>query len=81
MLEHLTAKKRQNFGPGECKFRVILNRLEPNDQVILEDCMTNRDEYSTHGIWQGLRSAGIHVGYTTLSRHREGLCAGGVTDA
>ena len=81
MLEHLKSMRRQNFGPNECKMRRILDNLEHADRDILTECFANEEQYSTHGIYQGLRTAGIQIGYTTVSRHRDGLCSCVVTDA
>ena len=74
MLEHLTRAKRNNYGPGSCKLAILMETLEKSDRDILQDCLNNPLDYSVHGIWQGLRSAGIRIGYATVSRHRAGLC-------
>lgn len=74
MLEHLKDARRGNYGPGNCKFQRVFEKLGEADQKILLECMADRDSYSTHGIWQGLRAAGLEIGATSVFRHRDGLC-------
>ena len=74
MLEHLKNRTRGNYGPGQCKFARLLERLDETDRNILLDCMEDRDNYSSHGIWQGLRAAGVQIGATSVNRHRDGMC-------
>lgn len=74
MLEHLETMSRGNFGPGHCKVRTILNDLDVKDQQILLKVLADQTAYSTNGIFQGLRQAGLQIGYATVDRHRKGLC-------
>jgi len=80
MLEHLEAVRRGNFGPGTCKVQTLLTELEPKDQDILLKVLADHNAYSTNGIFQGLRQAGVKIGYATLDRHRKGLCVCEVPD-
>jgi len=81
MLEHLKDRRRGNFGPGHCKFRRLLETLDEADRKVLSECMADRENFSTHGIWQGLREAGLQIGSTSVVRHRDGLCPCGGADA
>ena len=81
MLEHLKNRTRGNYGPGNCKFARVLDSLDPADRDILLECMADRDTYSTHGIWQGLREAGVKIGATSVNRHRDGVCPCKADDA
>jgi len=81
MLEHLTDSKRGNFGPGSCKIAEIARTLEDKDRQILEAVNADINNYSTYGIYRGLRQAGIEIGYATLDRHRKNLCACEVNNA
>lgn len=75
MLENLLQERRGSLGPGTCKIRTIIRNLEPADADILSTALADVNKYSTHGIFQTLREAGIDVGYATLDRHRKNLCA------
>ena len=77
MLEHLQNQKRGNYGPGHCKLQKVIERLEPADRQILADCLADRDNYSTNGIFNGLVQAGIDIGYVSVQRHREQTCVCG----
>ena len=81
MLEHLQQTKRGNYGPGNCKVQFILESLDDKDRDILLTVLDDVNNYSTHGIFAGLRSAGLMIGYGTLDRHRKNLCACGVSNA
>jgi len=74
MLEHLQEAKRRNYGPGNCKLQKLLDKLEEADRNILLECLADRENYSTNGIFNGLRQVGIDVGYVTVQRHRDLLC-------
>ena len=74
MLEHLKDVKRRNYGPGNCKLQRLMQGMTPDDLNILNECLSDRETYSTNGIYHGLRQAGLDVGYVTVQRHRDGLC-------
>jgi len=81
MLEHLLQSRRGNHGPGHCKMARIVEKLDQSDIDILHEVLANVDEYSTHGIYQGLRESGIDIGYATVERHRKNLCVCGRPNA
>ena len=75
MLEHLRNQKRGNYGPGQCKLQRLIDSLESADKQILEECLADQDNYSTNGIFRGLKQAGIQIGYLSVQRHRDSVCA------
>jgi hypothetical protein len=81
MLEHLLQNRRGNHGPGHCKMAQIVKKLDQADADILNKVLEDIDEYSTHGIYQGLRESGIYIGYATVERHRKNLCVCGGPNA
>jgi hypothetical protein len=74
MLEHLKARGRANYGPGICKMSRVMEKLDQADIDTLNECLEDKDGYSTYGLWIGLKDAGVDVGYSTLDRHRKGHC-------
>jgi hypothetical protein len=81
MLEHLETAGRGNFGPGHCKIQTILTNLDQKDRDILLKVLNDPVAYSTNGIYNGLRQAGVKIGYATIDRHRKGNCVCEVTRA
>lgn len=75
MLENLLEARRDNHGPGGCKVAKLFEKIETKDADILSKVLENEENYSTLGIFKGLRDSGIDVGYGSLHRHRRGLCA------
>lgn len=72
MLEGLTpAKNRAIY----CRIAEILDTLEPQDKEILETALADEKLWSANGLSLALRHRGVSVADTTISRHRNRVCA------
>lgn len=72
MLEGLTPAQNRSV---YCKIDMIKSTLEPEDQKILETSVNDYETWSSKGLSKALRERGISVADTTITKHRERLCA------
>lgn len=73
MLENLKAAVSKRRYP--CATRIFYESLEPKDQEILMDVLTNSD-VSHSALSKALREqAGTTLADTSIARHRQGLCS------
>lgn len=73
MLENLKAAVAKRRYP--CATRIFYESLEPKDQEILMDVLTNSD-VSHSALSKALREqAGTTLADTSIARHRQGLCS------
>lgn len=72
MLENLEPKQSK---AEYCKTAQVLQRLDESDAKILNDALAAPEVWSAKGLSTALRERGLSLADTTLSKHRNRLCA------
>ena len=72
MLENLEPIKHRG---KRCKVGDTIASLDPEDSMLLERYVNDKERWSANGLSNALRSRGISMAVTTIIRHRNGDCA------
>ena len=72
MLENLAPRKSKS---EYCKIAQVLQKLDESDAKILTDALDAPEIWSAKGLSTALRERGLSIADTTLSKHRNRLCA------
>lgn len=70
MLENMIIHSRSY----SCAVRTLLESLSEADQVILRDNLAN-ENIAHYALAQALKSVGIVIADSTVTRHRQGRCS------
>lgn len=71
MLEGLTPLANRVY---TCKINLIKDELEPNDYQILLDAIADSKLWSAKGLSTALKTRGVTLADTTITRHRNKVC-------
>jgi hypothetical protein len=72
MLEGLKPPVRQNY---ICKVAFYLGTLKPSDSEILKEAIDNKELWPAKTLSNGLAQRTIKIADTTITKHRNQLCA------
>jgi hypothetical protein len=72
MLEGLTPPVRKNY---VCKVDFYLSTLKSADVEILRKAVENQEAWPARTLSDQLKTRGVSIADTTITRHRRALCA------
>lgn len=72
MLEGLEPPQNQTVF---CKVNNVMNELEESDAKILQEALNDTERWKHKTLSNALRSRGISLADTTISKHRLRVCA------
>lgn len=72
MLEGLEPERHRLY---YCKVELLRAELEPSDYEILQTALADRDKWGAKTLQKALRKRGVMLADTTITKHRQQLCA------
>jgi hypothetical protein len=72
MLENLQPKTDER---RTCKVGIVRAGLDEKDAQLLDQYLSDKERWSSHGLVKALDSTGISLSVATVIRHRKGECA------